>query len=322
MNDYDQKAKNDQGKIKPSLCPASLIETVAVLREAEVKITGRKIPKLIEKRPSKQKSVFECPYCGKHFEALISNIVRGKQHSCGCMKGKFSVESKGTHGESKTRLYRIWNHIKERCEKPSCKEYKWYGARGIKCEFKSYKEFRDYAIGHGYADNLTCERIDVNGNYAPGNITFIPLELQARNTRTNVKIEYNGLTLCAAEWAEILGVRQDTLTKRKRSGWSDKETLETPVPGNDKVDISLVPVSLISGVRAVRLFGLQKYHDPDNWKQVEPERYHQAMLRHILAAWNDPYKVDPESGLLHIQHVACNIAFLLEFYKEAHNAQT
>ena len=85
---------------------------------------------------------------------------------------------------------------------------------------------------------------------------------------------------------------------------------------------SLVPVALIEGVMAVMEYGNQKYHDPDNWKTVEPERYHQAMLRHILAAWNDPYKVDPESGLLHIQHVACNIAFLLEMQKEAHNAKT
>ena len=82
---------------------------------------------------------------------------------------------------------------------------------------------------------------------------------------------------------------------------------------------SYVPVALIEGVMAVREVGTKKYGDPDNWKQVEPERYHQAMLRHILAAWNDPYKVDPESGLLHIQHVATNIGFLLEFYKEAHN---
>ena len=79
---------------------------------------------------------------------------------------------------------------------------------------------------------------------------------------------------------------------------------------------SLCPVSLIDAVTAVRMFGLKKYHDPDSWKQVEPERYHQAMLRHILAAWNDPYKVDPESGLLHLAHAACNIAFLLEMKKE------
>ena len=81
---------------------------------------------------------------------------------------------------------------------------------------------------------------------------------------------------------------------------------------------SYVPVALIEGVMAVREAGTKKYGDPDNWKQVEPERYHQAMLRHILAAWNDPYKRDPESGLFHIQHVACNIAFLLELYKEDH----
>ena len=79
---------------------------------------------------------------------------------------------------------------------------------------------------------------------------------------------------------------------------------------------SLCPVSLIEAVTAVRMFGLQKYHDPDNWKKVEPERYHQAMLRHILAAWNDPYKIDPESGFPHIAHVATNIAFLLEMKEE------
>lgn len=84
---------------------------------------------------------------------------------------------------------------------------------------------------------------------------------------------------------------------------------------------SYVPAALIEGVMAVREYGNAKYHDPDNWKQVEPDRYHQAMLRHILAAWNDPYKIDPESGLPHIAHVATNIGFLLEM-KEAPNAQT
>lgn len=79
---------------------------------------------------------------------------------------------------------------------------------------------------------------------------------------------------------------------------------------------SYVPVALIEGVMAVRMYGTQKYGDPDNWKQVEPERYHQAMLRHILATWNDPYKIDPESGLPHIAHVATNIGFLLEMKEE------
>lgn len=60
-----------------------------------------------------------------------------------------------------------------------------------------------------------------------------------------------------------------------------------------KLENDMVPTQIIRDIAEVRMYGNAKYHDPDNWKQVEPERYHQAMLRHILAAWNDPYKVDP-----------------------------
>lgn len=74
---------------------------------------------------------------------------------------------------------------------------------------------------------------------------------------------------------------------------------------------SYVPVEIIEAVMRVREYGTQKYHDPDNWKIVEPERYHDAMLRHVLACWNDPYAVDTESGLMHLEHIACNVAFLL-----------
>ena len=74
---------------------------------------------------------------------------------------------------------------------------------------------------------------------------------------------------------------------------------------------SYVPVQLIKSVMAVREYGTQIYKDPDNWTLIEPERFHEAMLRNVLECWNDPYAVDPESGLMHIEHVACNIAFLL-----------
>ena len=96
----------------------------------------------------------------------------------------------------------------------------------------------------------------------------------------------------------------------------DKPSNQQAKADQEKPHPSYVPVALIEGVMAVREYGNAKYHDPDNWKQVEPERYHQAMLRHILAAWNDPYKIDPESGLPHIAHVATNIAFLLEMEEE------
>lgn len=79
---------------------------------------------------------------------------------------------------------------------------------------------------------------------------------------------------------------------------------------------SLVPTEIIYEIEKVRSFGVKKYKDPDNWKLVEIERYHEALLRHTLAVWNDIYAKDKESGLLHLSHIATNIAFLLEMMKD------
>ena len=65
----------------------------------------------------------------------------------------------------------------------------------------------------------------------------------------------------------------------------------------------------------------KKYHDPDNWRTVAPDRYHDAMLRHVLACWVDPWAVDEESGLLHLEHIACNVAFLLAL-KEGNDGES
>lgn len=78
----------------------------------------------------------------------------------------------------------------------------------------------------------------------------------------------------------------------------------------------LVPTSLLRAVMAVREYGCQKYHDPDNWKRVDAERYKNAAYRHWLA-YLDGEKNDEESGLPHLWHLACNIAFLIEMEREA-----
>ena len=79
-----------------------------------------------------------------------------------------------------------------------------------------------------------------------------------------------------------------------------------------KPNLSLVPTQIIYEIEKVRSFGSKKYKDPDNWKSVELERYHQALLRHTLAIWDDVQAKDKESGLLHLSHIATNIAFILE----------
>lgn len=79
-----------------------------------------------------------------------------------------------------------------------------------------------------------------------------------------------------------------------------------------KIRPTLVPPALVEAVAAVREYGCSKYHDPDNWRRVEPQRYRDALYRHWLAYLKNPEACDPESGLPHLWHLACNAAFLIE----------
>lgn len=79
---------------------------------------------------------------------------------------------------------------------------------------------------------------------------------------------------------------------------------------------SYVPVAGIKSVMAVREFGTQKYKDPNNWKSVSLHRYHEALLRHVLAMWENPLAVDPESGLRHLDHILCNGFFMAALIDE------
>ena len=79
-----------------------------------------------------------------------------------------------------------------------------------------------------------------------------------------------------------------------------------------KAKLSLVPRRIIWDIAAIREYGNEKYHDPDNWKQVEAERYRDALYRHFMQYLDDPYGVDKESGLPTLWHIACNVAFLCD----------
>lgn len=84
---------------------------------------------------------------------------------------------------------------------------------------------------------------------------------------------------------------------------------------NGKPRLSLVPMEIIRNIARVREFGLKKYKEKESWKSVEVERYRDALLRHTLLYIEDPYGLDDESGLPHLWHLACNVAFLCELEK-------
>lgn len=310
----NQEAKADAGKLELDLVPRQIIRDIARLQQYEKMSQDGQAPaflKVTERKKGKWYAMFRCQHCGMEFEAQVNNVLSGNTKSCGCYARNCSSVRKQRHGDSGSRLYTIYHHILERCNSPKCREYKWYGARGIKCEFTDYTSFRGFALANGYTDELTVERVDVNGNYSPNNIKFIPKQMQAWNTTRSVFIDYKGIRLCAAEWSKILGINQDTLTKRKRKGWDDARIVETTTD-NTKHPITYVPPEIISDILEVRKWSLTKYPDPDNWKTVELRRYINAMLRHTLAFLDDMNGVDTESGLAHYKHACCNWAFICE----------
>lgn len=137
-----------------------------------------------------------------------------------------------TKWKSETPLYHIWEGIKERCLNHKAKNYYFYGGRGISvCEswVNSFSEFEKWAVENGYKDGLTIDREDNDGDYCPENCKWVTQKEQARNRRTNLRITYNGETLCIAEWAERYYLPYHVLVYRVHQNWDFEKALTTPV---------------------------------------------------------------------------------------------
>lgn len=124
-------------------------------------------------------------FCGKELIVTRESLISGNTKSCGCLNHqKGRPARRKTHGKTETRLYRIWCHMKARCDQPNNNRYYRYGARGIKvCDewHDSFEAFERWALSHGYADALSIERIDNDKGYSPENCKWIPLAEQSKN---------------------------------------------------------------------------------------------------------------------------------------------
>ena len=141
-----------------------------------------------------------------------------------------------------TRLNNIYRQMKARCYNAKRKDYKRYGGRGILVcsewlntetvkgvkgrSSKGWLAFRDWALSHGYKDNLTLDRIDNNKGYSPYNCRWATLKMQQSNTSRNRLIEHNGKTQTLKAWCEELDLNYHTVLSRLNiMHWSIEKAL-------------------------------------------------------------------------------------------------
>ena len=167
-----------------------------------------------EERPRRSLWLCRCD-CGTERVLNSQTLQDNASLSCGCLhKERVSASSK-THGLSRTRLYKQWTAMKQRCENPKDRGFQLYGGRGIAvCKewSESFEAFAKY-VGEK-PEGMSLDRIDNNRGYEPGNVRWASCSQQLANTRRTVTLTYRGETMCLRDWSNRLGIAYMTLFQR------------------------------------------------------------------------------------------------------------
>ena len=195
---------------------------------AKIEMIGKRFGRLTViaegEKPSKKSEfhwVCQCD-CGNITKPIRGSTLRlGRSQSCGCYQLECARKTFTKHGLYGSRICRIYYGMKYRCYSRSASNYNRYGGRGITvCDdwLNDFRSFYDWAMSHGYDDNLTLDRIDVNGDYCPENCRWATQKEQGNNRRNNVFLEINGETKTIAQWADESCVPHGTIYYRFKKG--------------------------------------------------------------------------------------------------------
>lgn len=142
-------------------------------------------------------STWECKCaCGNEVRVLTYSLNAGLTRSCGCLRREVAAQKATKHNGAAEPLYHVLNEMHQRCENPSNKDFKWYGALGVTvCEewaLTNYPAFKAWALANGYRPGLTIDRENPNGPYSPDNCRWITIQEQQRNRRNSKGLKANG----------------------------------------------------------------------------------------------------------------------------------
>jgi hypothetical protein len=139
------------------------------------------------------------------------------------------------HGMTGTPEHRAWKNMKTRCSNPNTGYHHRYGARGITVcpEWRDSFERFFADVGVRPTSGHTLERVDNDRGYEAGNVRWATRREQAQNRETNRRLTLDGVTRTLAQWPGIVGVKEATIYKRLKLGWTVEAALSTPVRSRD-----------------------------------------------------------------------------------------
>lgn len=178
----------------------------------------------------------ECE-CGVRKVVAAGALRSGVTRSCGCWIREVTSRRSLSHGQTKTRLHRIWTGMKTRCINSNATNFLDYGGRGIKvCDewASDFVVFRDWALANGYTDQLTIDRINNNGSYNPENCRWVSSFKQQGNKRSNRRIVIDGISKTVSEWAREYDIDPQAIWARLNRGWDGTAAVLTPSDASRK----------------------------------------------------------------------------------------
>lgn len=170
--------------------------------------------------------------CGNSCTVLTNRLTSGHTKSCGCIEKEKIGNLNKTHGKYRTRIYRIYQQMVSRCYKEYSTKYNDYGGRGITIcpEWlgeHGFENFFEWSMKNGYAENLTIDRINNDGNYEPSNCRWATVKQQANNRRTSRYIDVDGEKMTVAMFSDMNGINSRLfVTRRLDKGYDYKKILE------------------------------------------------------------------------------------------------